>query len=67
MAKISNMTINSTNRRGDQVEASVRVSLEGTRDLIDLYIHLPEDPKITIEERDEQILKRVRLLLSSVE
>ena len=67
MAKISNMTINSTNRRGDQVEASVRVSLEGTLDFIDLYIHLPEDPKITIEERDEQILKRVRLLLSSVE
>ena len=67
MTKITNISINSTDRRGDQVEASVRVTLEETQDLIDLYIHLPQDPKKTIGELDEQIIKRVRFLLSSVE
>ena len=67
MTKITNIAINSTNRQGDQVTASVRVTLEETQDLIDLHIYLPQDPKKTIGERDEQILKRVRFLLSSVE
>ena len=67
MTKITNITINSTNRERDRVAASVRVTLEGTQDLIDLNIYLPQDPKKTIEERDKQILERARFLLSSVE
>ena len=67
MTKITNIAIDSTNRQGDQVVASVRVTLEETQDFIGLNIYLPQDPKKTIEERDEQILKRVRFLLSSVE
>ena len=65
--KIANIIISSTNRRADQIEASVRVTLEGTQDLIDLYIHLPQDPNLTIEKRDDQILDRARYLLSAVE
>ena len=67
MTKITNITINSTNRQDDQLVASVRVTLEETQDFIDLVIFLPQDPKKTIGERDEQILERVRVLLSSVE
>ena len=65
--KIANIIISSTNRRADQIEASVRVTLEGTQDLIDLYIHLPQDPNLTNEKRDDQILDRARYLLSAVE
>ncbi len=43
--KITNIAINSTNRQGDQVVASVRVTLEETQGFIDLNIYLPQDLK----------------------
>ena len=65
--KITNIKIRSTNRNGDQIEAVVRVNLEETRDFIDLSILLPQDPNLTIGKRNDQILERVRFILSSVE
>ena len=64
--ELSDIEIGTTSRNGDKITASVSLQLPGG-ELISMRVIIPDDPKLTLEERDDKIRKRAHALIQSVQ